>query len=123
MPSSVRGRTSAAGRVRSSTYSCAVITCVTVGFPSSCRHAGSLPSTLGALPDLLHFDVSSNSLSGPLPSELGSLTQLTYFAAGSNAFNGTVPTAYSSLSSLVYLDLQSNPLSGGPPLGTRATAG
>ena len=89
----------------------AISSSVTVGL-WLCHHAGSLPTSLGSLPGLLHLDVSSNSLSGPLPSQLSSLTQLTYFAAGSNAFNGTVPVAYSSWSSLVYLDLQNNPLSG-----------
>ena len=71
---------------------------------------GTIPSELGNLTSLNHFDFSNNSLSGSLPSELGNLTNLESFNLSYNDLSGCYSQSHCNLlSNLLSFTLVFNP--------------
>ena len=52
---------------------------------------GSIPPELGALSELTHLNLSSNSLTGDIPRELGGLSNLQEIRLSGNSLTGCVP--------------------------------
>ncbi|XP_052179692.1 LRR receptor-like serine/threonine-protein kinase SIK1 isoform X2 [Diospyros lotus] len=104
---------------------------------------GTIPPELGRLSDLVHLnlsinslegdfpveicnlfaletlDLSKNNLSGGIPEEVEQLKDLTHLSLANNQFNGLIPENISHLENLELLDLRFNNLSGefpGKPL-------
>ncbi|CAB9497088.1 Leucine Rich Repeat [Seminavis robusta] len=69
---------------------------------------GSLPTTLGLLTGLSHFNIEENAVTGPLPSELATLTKLGSIIASNNHLTGSLPSEYGLFHSLESLDLRGN---------------
>ncbi|MGC1375721.1 MAG: hypothetical protein WA821_05850 [Anaerolineales bacterium] len=76
---------------------------------------GSIPTSLGNLPQLTNLALSGNQLSGPIPTELSSLTNLTNLALGDNLLSGSIPMELGSLTNLTNLTLGNNYLTGTIP--------
>jgi hypothetical protein len=73
---------------------------------------GTIPISMGQLPQLGLLDISSNKLEGKIPSELGNLKKLFNLSLTENFLHGSIPQEIGELSSLELLDLSSNNLSG-----------
>jgi hypothetical protein len=77
---------------------------------------GYIPSDLGLLSYLEHFDISSNQMFGSIPESMGLLTSLlsinmlrSYDLANSPLFlNGTIPNAVGNWSKLISFDITGN---------------
>lgn len=80
---------------------------------------GTFPVSLlvGLSMSLTLLDIGFNSLAGTLPSELGLMTELIAFSAPYNSFSGTLPIELGRLSSIQVLNLTSNKLRGFIPDG------
>ncbi|XP_047044144.1 receptor like protein 29-like [Lolium rigidum] len=78
---------------------------------------GPIPARVGELRSLAGLDLSYNSFSGPIPRELGGLAQLQKLDLSSNNLTGAVPPALAGLRSLTFLALSNNGLSGRLPAG------
>jgi Leucine-rich repeat (LRR) protein len=83
---------------------------------------GMIPTTIGSLSSLVHFDLAANGnvvlqsgMSGPIPSELGKCQNLVYVTLSNNLLGGTIPTELGTLTSLELLELWNNRLSGAIP--------
>jgi Leucine-rich repeat (LRR) protein len=76
---------------------------------------GAVPRGIGELADLVHLDLSYNSLTGPIPTALGDLRGLVGLDLSYNSFSGTIPSRLGDLAQLQKLDLSSNNLTGGVP--------
>ncbi|XP_031103868.1 probable LRR receptor-like serine/threonine-protein kinase At3g47570 [Ipomoea triloba] len=74
--------------------------------PKEIFHVGS---------ELVHVDISHNTLTGPLPSEIGGLKSLTFLNLSNNCIFGEIPLSFSSLKGVETLDLSSNHLTGKIP--------
>jgi hypothetical protein len=83
---------------------------------------GTLPTELGALPNLVSIDLNENSeLSGTLPSELGLATRLKQFYGFGLRVSGTLPTSLSTSKTLQELELSFCRLSGTLPTNLPAS--
>lgn len=100
---------------------------------------GTLPSTIGQLPDLMYLDLRNNQLEGIFPSvvawpsmqnfdaslnvlsgtmpDISEAAKLQRFHLNSNALSGTIPQWIGTCSHLQWLELQENSLSGTIPRG------
>ncbi|MFA6955712.1 MAG: hypothetical protein WC538_07560 [Thermoanaerobaculia bacterium] len=76
---------------------------------------GSIPGTLGQLPNLEVLYLPGNSLGGTIPSQLGSLSKLRVLELNSNLLTGTIPSSFASLANIEMLALWNNQLSGSIP--------
>lgn len=76
---------------------------------------GSIPSSLGGLSSLTALILYSNQLSGAIPPELGNLTALTSLSLYMNDLSGSIPAQLGNLSNLIFLHLENNRLSGSIP--------
>ncbi|PIN19563.1 Serine/threonine protein kinase [Handroanthus impetiginosus] len=72
----------------------------------------SISPTIGALKDLLVFNLFSNFLSGPLPLEIGNLKVLTSMDLSMNELSGSIPSTLGGLNNLITLSLAQNRLHG-----------
>ncbi|XP_044954815.1 MDIS1-interacting receptor like kinase 2-like [Hordeum vulgare subsp. vulgare] len=72
-------------------------------------------SELGAHPNLVYIDMSSNKLFGQLSYHWGGCRELTKLAISNNNIMGRIPTSIGKLSQLKVLDLSSNKLEGKIP--------
>ena len=79
--------------------------------------AGSIPTELGFLGNLLELDVSTSGYEGTIPTELAQLSKLSVLALQDNFLTGTVPEAFGTLSSLKEVYLQATELEGTIPEG------
>ncbi|RWV85965.1 hypothetical protein GW17_00052187 [Ensete ventricosum] len=82
------------------------------------RLSGSLPensNTSRRPTQLVHLNLSNNSLTGLLPSSIRSLSSIQTFLLGRNQLTGLIPGAIGSLSHAIKLDLSCNGLSGSIP--------
>jgi formylglycine-generating enzyme required for sulfatase activity len=77
--------------------------------------AGSIPSELGNLSNLVRLDLYQNALTGAIPPELGSLSHLEYLFLYENQLSGYIPVQLSNLDRLYDLALNDNQLEGGIP--------
>ncbi|RCV29717.1 hypothetical protein SETIT_6G034700v2 [Setaria italica] len=77
--------------------------------------AGSLPSEVGHLKNLVTLDVSGNRLTGEIPNSLGDCQILQYCFMKGNMFQGKIPESLGQLKGLLVLDLSRNNLSGHIP--------
>ncbi|XP_044483534.1 receptor-like protein 7 [Mangifera indica] len=82
---------------------------------SSTAFSGELPSSLGNLKYLTHFDASDCDLYGVLPVSLGNLSNLNHLSLSSNNFGGQVPNMILNMSHLFDLDFSLNQLTGPIP--------
>lgn len=71
---------------------------------------GTIPTDIGLLTHLTHFDVGRLRLDGTIPSEMGRLTKLTSLRVQHNFLSGSVPNELGSLPNLQDLDLSGNNL-------------
>ncbi|CAB9530795.1 Leucine Rich Repeat [Seminavis robusta] len=69
---------------------------------------GSLPTTLGLLTGLSHFNIEENVVTGLLLSELATLTSLGSIIAKNNQLTGSLHSEYGLFRSLASLDLRGN---------------
>eukprot|EP00900_Chrysochromulina_parva_P019680 jgi/Chrpa1/27713/Chrysochromulina_OHIO_Genome00001956-RA len=77
---------------------------------------GTLPTQLGALPNLWALRLESNPLlSGTVPTEIGALQNLKILDLGNNTISGSLPEELLLLTELVFLDTQGNAFSGTLP--------
>lgn len=71
--------------------------------------AGIIAPDLGKLTSLTYLDLSSlQQLSGELPTELGNLVKLTHFDLRRNTLSGAIPQSYGALTNLNWLSLGDN---------------
>ncbi|KAF8730934.1 hypothetical protein HU200_016808 [Digitaria exilis] len=84
---------------------------------------GPLPSSIGALSNLLSLILVGCSFSGEIPQEIGHLSQLKFLTLNSNKFSGPIPASLGSLSKLYWLDLADNVLTGGLPISDGTNPG
>ena len=77
--------------------------------------SGSIPTELGNLSNLASLSLGSNQLAGPIPTEIGNLANLTTLWLGNNRLTGSIPTQLGNLANLEYLSLYSNRLTGSIP--------
>lgn len=82
---------------------------------SSNNLAGTLPSEIGNLSNLLYLGLSRNQLGGQIPPELGLLTRLQTLSMSDGYFSGGLPPGIGQLTSLTTLNLARNFLSGPLP--------
>ncbi|XP_062012944.1 probable LRR receptor-like serine/threonine-protein kinase At3g47570 isoform X1 [Rosa rugosa] len=75
----------------------------------------TIPSTLWGLSDILHLNLSSNSLVGPLSEGFGNLKVVIDVDLSNNQLSGSIPSSIQSLQNLVNLSLASNNLEGPIP--------
>ena len=87
--------------------------------------AGTIPSRLGDLSNLVRLDLEANQLTGEIPAELGDLSNLERLYLGGNQLTGEIPTELGDLSNLDSLYLGHNQLSGEIPeaLGSLSNLG
>lgn len=81
---------------------------------------GPLPPSLSSLPNLLHLDISGNSLSGQIPPAFGSFRRIQKIVLTGNFLNGNIPAELGNVTTLKSLELAYNPFSPGrlaPELG------
>jgi hypothetical protein len=76
---------------------------------------GSIPSSIGNLPQLNTISLSDNQLGGSIPDSVGNLTNLVDIDFGNNALSGTIPSSLANLTRLGLLFLEANQLSGNIP--------
>ncbi|CAA7036396.1 unnamed protein product [Microthlaspi erraticum] len=76
---------------------------------------GYLPSSLGLLSNLRHFNLRSNELSGSLPVELFQSQRLQSLVLYGNSLSGSIPNEIGDLRFLQILDLSHNSLNGSIP--------
>jgi Leucine-rich repeat (LRR) protein len=79
--------------------------------------SGSLPASLGNLPDLQSVFLFGNNLTGTIPASLGNLAQLQYLGLNLNQLSGSIPNNFVSLTNLSLLFLEDNHLTGNIPVG------
>ena len=76
---------------------------------------GTIPLSIENLTSLETLDLAGNDLTGSIPSEIGSLTSLTYLDIENNQLTGSIPSSIGNLSNLKTLDLNENNLDGSIP--------
>ena len=76
--------------------------------------SGTIPSSLGGL-NLVILDLSRNRLSGTIPSSLGGPPNLEWLVLAENQLSGTIPSSLGGLRNLELLHLAENQLSGTIP--------
>jgi hypothetical protein len=76
---------------------------------------GTIPTWLGALPNLRILYLDSNQLTGPIPGTLGNLLNLWGLKLSRNQLTGIIPYELGYLVNLLYLDLAQNQLTGTIP--------
>lgn len=86
---------------------------------SSNNLVGTVPANLGALPELVYFQVQNNQLTGSLPDFTGA-ANLYYVNVENNQFTGSIPT-FSGLTNLSDFIADNNQLSGSIPALTGLT--
>jgi len=77
--------------------------------------AGSLPSEIGKLTNLVELDIVVTQLEGRIPSEYGNLSKLEILALKYSSLTGTIPSTLGQLENLEKLFLVGNQLSGTVP--------
>ncbi|KAG0480652.1 hypothetical protein HPP92_011510 [Vanilla planifolia] len=76
---------------------------------------GSVPGSLSVLESLESLNLSSNSLMGPLPVAIGDLIFLKNASFARNSLSGPIPETMASMPQLTLLDLSFNQLNGTVP--------
>ncbi|XP_057990423.1 receptor-like protein EIX2 [Hevea brasiliensis] len=76
---------------------------------------GRLPTLLGNMTSLIHFDLHFNYIEGGIPSSIGKLSNLQYIDLYLNNLTGSLPDSIGQLRNLVELRLNSNLLQGSIP--------
>ena len=74
--------------------------------------AGTIPTELGLLTDLVFLGMEQGTTTGTIPSELGGLSNLNFIDLDFNLLNGSIPSEIFGLSNLATLDLNDNDLTG-----------
>lgn len=74
--------------------------------------AGTIPTEIGLLHDLIIWGMERGTLTSTIPTEVGQLTNLIFIDLDFNQLTGTLTPELLSLSSLTQLDLNNNQLSG-----------
>ena len=77
--------------------------------------SGSIPTSLGNLPNLVSLSLAANGLSGSIPTSLGNLLSLEWLDIGANGLSGSIPSSLGNLSNMTELYLEANWLSGSIP--------
>eukprot|EP01041_Mallomonas_annulata_P003122 gene3123-6143_t len=78
--------------------------------------AGSIPTALSTLNNLITLQLTDNSFTSTIPSQIMILTNLVVLSLGGNSFSGSIPTSLTFLSnSLRFLHLNSTNLQGTIP--------
>ncbi|WP_282162860.1 leucine-rich repeat domain-containing protein [Ulvibacterium marinum] len=77
---------------------------------------GTLPETMGNLPNMKLLDLSDNGLLGQIPASLGSVLELENLLLPNNNLTGVLPTSLGSLSNLMTMDLSNNNLQSQIPI-------
>ena len=77
--------------------------------------AGTIPSRLGDLANLVRLDLEANQLTGEIPAELSDLANLESMDLGGNQLSGEIPAELGDLSNLERLYLGGNQLTGEIP--------
>ncbi|KAF2320792.1 hypothetical protein GH714_030815 [Hevea brasiliensis] len=76
---------------------------------------GRLPTLLGNMTSLIHFDLHFNYIEGGIPSSIGKLSNLQYIDLYLNNLTGSLPDSIGQLRNLVELRLNGNLLQGSIP--------
>ncbi|XP_058082072.1 MDIS1-interacting receptor like kinase 2-like [Magnolia sinica] len=76
---------------------------------------GTIPAHIGTLHKLTSFDLSANKISGPIPLEIGNLVNLNKLALSTNHLDGSIPSTLGNLTKLSILYLYKNQISGSIP--------
>lgn len=76
---------------------------------------GSLPPSWGNLPNIIHIELSHNSLEGKLPASWGRMSTLRGLWLNGNGLSGTLPASLGSLTNLRNLTLSHNNFVGDVP--------
>ncbi|KAM6583085.1 hypothetical protein CsatB_010087 [Cannabis sativa] len=79
------------------------------------RLSGSIPPSLGFSPILQTLDLSNNSLSGTIPPSIANSTKLFRINLSLILFSGSIPSSIISSPSIIFLSLDHNSLSGSLP--------
>ncbi|KAI2502061.1 hypothetical protein MHU86_12380 [Fragilaria crotonensis] len=74
-----------------------------------------IPTEVGLLTQLMHFDLGGSGLTGSIPSSISNLTQLTFLSFGSNQLTETIPPSLAMLTQLTFLTFYNNSLTGSAP--------
>jgi hypothetical protein len=77
--------------------------------------SGTLPESIGQLPNLKLLELASNQITGPIPDSLGNLTHLEEACFTNNSLTGPIPDTLDGMSSLLKLSFNENLLSGEIP--------
>eukprot|EP00300_Choanocystis_sp_HF-7_P019132 c20241_g1_i2.p1 GENE.c20241_g1_i2~~c20241_g1_i2.p1 ORF type:complete len:730 (-),score=104.02 c20241_g1_i2:37-2226(-) len=77
--------------------------------------SGSIPTQVGQLTNLNHWEVDTNTLSGSLPTEIAKLTRLQFWRVFRTHLSGKIPSEIGDLHKLVVWDVRANRFSGTIP--------
>ncbi|WP_234387103.1 leucine-rich repeat domain-containing protein [Aquimarina sp. Aq78] len=76
---------------------------------------GSIPASIGNMPNISSLYLNFNNLSGNIPTNIGTLSKLRYLYLNSNQLTGNIPAELGNLPDLLDLMLYSNKLTGSIP--------
>ncbi|XP_076899554.1 receptor-like protein kinase 7 [Bidens hawaiensis] len=81
-------------------------------YMANCSIGGQIPAGIGALKDLISFEISSNYITGEIPSEISKLNKLWQLELYNNNLTGTLPVGLRNLTNLELFDASTNNLEG-----------
>ncbi|KAJ9567845.1 hypothetical protein OSB04_003811 [Centaurea solstitialis] len=81
-------------------------------YMANCSIGGVIPSGIGALTELVNFEISSNYITGEIPREISRLNKLWQLELFNNNLTGKLPVGLRNLTKLEFFDASTNYLEG-----------